>query len=310
MVMIKIFPFFVRVKGVHVSDRILRGMAYQENFRFFAVDATHTVQTAAHHHHLSITATVLLGRMLCAGLLMGSDLKSEGDLLYLRVDGDGPIQGALVECKPHGRIRGYVMQPEVELSLDEKTGAIQVGKALGKGVLTIIRDLGCGNPYQGQTLLQTSEIAEDIAYYYVQSEQINTAVSLGVLVNPDASVKRAGGFLIQALPNATEEAIAHLEKNIQAMPYITDLLDMGMSINDICTNILFKGMDCTINEELDAAFECSCSKDNFARGLRLLAISELEEMLSEPVVTRCRFCNTEYTFSIDEIAAMIKEKQE
>ncbi len=291
-----------------MPNKLIRGMAGQETFRFFAVDATNVVQDAVNKHQLSVTATVLFGRMLIAGLMMGSDLKNETDSLTLKINGDGAIGGALVDCRSNGRIRGYVFHPEVELPLEENSKNIQVGKAVGSGILTIIKKFGISAPYQSEVELQTGEVADDLAYYYVQSEQIPTAVSLGVLVNPDATVRRAGGFMVQALPNAPEEMLEQLETNINNMPYMSDLLDMGLTIEEICAKVLFKNMDLQITEEQDAQYYCSCSKDSFARGLSLLDVSDLEEIKSEPVTTHCRFCNKEYTFSRQEVTDILEKK--
>ncbi|HNX01024.1 MAG TPA: Hsp33 family molecular chaperone HslO, partial [Candidatus Cloacimonadota bacterium] len=206
-----------------MPSKIIRGMAGNNTFRFFATDATDVVQEAVEKHNLSITATVLLGRMITAGLMMGYDLKNETDSLTLKINGDGMIGGALVDCRSDGKIRGYVIHPEVELPLDENTKNIQVGKAIGAGVLTVIKKYGSSTPYQSEIPLRTGEIAEDIAFYYAQSEQIPTAVSLGVLVDPDATVRRAGGFIVQAMPNTPDDMLYRLEKNINNMPYISDL---------------------------------------------------------------------------------------
>lgn len=291
-----------------MPSKIIRGLAGNETFRFFAADTTEVVQEASAKHKLSVTSTVLLGRMLTAGLMMGYDLKNETDSLTLKVNGDGLIGGALVDCRSNGKIRGYVIHPEIELSLEENTNNIQVGKAIGNGVLTVIKKYGTSMPYQSDVPIQTGELAEDIAYYYAQSEQIPTAVSLGVLVNPDASVRRAGGFIVQAMPNTPEELIEQLENNINRMPFISDLLDMGLGIEEICSKVLFKDMDMQITEEQDACYFCSCSKESFAAGLSLLDVSDLEEMRSEPVNTHCVFCSREYTFSRQEITDILENK--
>jgi molecular chaperone Hsp33 len=291
-----------------MPDKIIRGMAGEETFRFFAVDSTQTVQEAVHHHQLSVTATVFLGRMLAAGLMMGSDLKNDTDSLTIKIDSDGVMGGALVDCRSDGRIRGYVFHPEVELPLHEDSKVIQVGKAVGSGILTVIKKFGSSTPYQSEIQLQTGEVAEDLAFYYAQSEQIPTAVSLGVLINPDASVKKAGGFMVQAMPNASEDMLNQLENNINKMPYMSDLLDMGLTIEEICTKVLFKNMDMVVTQELKAQYFCSCSKESFARGLGLLDVSDLEEMRSETVTTHCRFCGREYTFSRQEITDIMEMK--
>jgi molecular chaperone Hsp33 len=291
-----------------MSDKIIRGMACNEAFRFFAVDATQVVKDAASQQKLSITATVLLGRMLVAGLMMGSDLKNETDSLTLKITGDGVLGGALVDCRSDGHIRGYVVQPEVDYPLEKETNSIQVGKAVGQGILTVIKKYGNSAPYQSEVVLQTSEVAEDIAYYYAQSEQIPTAVSLGLLVDPDLSVRRAGGFIVQAMPNTSEEKLDHLESNINRMPFLSDLLDMGLSIEEICAKVLFKNMDINIAGEQSVQYHCTCSKEAFYKGLSLLDISDLEEMRSEPVTTHCRFCNREYTFSRQEITDIMEKK--
>lgn len=293
-----------------MRDKIVRGMTDDLQIRFHAVDATAVVQEAVNKHALSITGTILLGRMLAAGLLMSSDMKSEDNSLTLKVHGDGPIGGGIVVGRSNHRVKGYIYHPEIEVPLDAETGRVAVGKAVGAGILTVIKDLDLKEPFSGQVELTTGEIGDDLTYYYYQSEQIPSAVGLGVLVEPDGRVRQAGGFIVQVLPQAPEQTISTLEQNIAQMPNVTDLLDMGLTIEEILAKFLLKGISYSIMEEGVPQWECNCSKDRFRSGLKMLGMEELEEMLEIGAETECHFCSARYHFTSEEIKGIQDELEQ
>jgi molecular chaperone Hsp33 len=292
-----------------MNDKAIRGIAANKEIRFFAVNSTQTVQTALQAHFLSVTATIFLGRMLSAGIMLGMDLKDDNSSITLKVDGDGPLQGATVVSKNKGIIKGYVKEPRAELETQTTIYGLSIAKAVGSGTMTIIKDLNVKQPFSGQTELISGEIADDLAYYFVQSEQVPSAVGLGLLVNPDASVKSSGGFIVQLMPFASEEVISALEKNVNKMPNISDLLDMGKDIETIVKEFVLKGFDVHITDELEPAFACDCSKEKFWDGVKLLGQKEIEEALATEgkLEANCHFCNKTYTYDASDLNKMIKE---
>ena len=292
-----------------MKDKAIRGIAADKQIRFFAVNSTKTVQTALQSHFLSVTATIFLGRMLSAGIMLGMDLKDDDSSITLKVDSDGPLQGATVVSKNRGAIKGYVKEPSVELEAESTIYGLSISKAVGSGTMTIIKDLNVKQPFSGQVELISGEIADDLAYYFVQSEQVPSAVGLGLLVNPDASVKSSGGFIVQLMPFATEEVISKLEENVNKMPNISDLLDMGKDIEAVVRNFVLKGFDFAITDELEPSFNCDCSKEKFWNGIKLLGKEEIAEALHDPgkLEANCQFCNKTYTYDKSDLEEMIKE---
>ncbi|PID28556.1 MAG: Hsp33 family molecular chaperone HslO [Candidatus Cloacimonadota bacterium] len=290
-------------------DKIIRGITANKHIRFFGTDSTETLRELVKIHNLSITASVIAGRLISAALMMGMDLKSEKDNLTLKITGDGSIGNVIVTAGSQGSVKGYLNNPQAELERDEK-GRINVSGAIGSGTLTVIKDLGLKHPYVGQIELVTSEIAEDLAYYYVKSEQIPSATGLGVLVEPGGGIRKSGGFIVQLMPNTPEETIAKLEENLRTFPNFTDMMDMGHSAETLLKDFILKGFDAEITEEKPAFFKCDCSKEKFKSGITLLSDEELEKIIEnkETLTTECHFCNKKFVYDTDEIARVLFQK--
>lgn len=288
-----------------MSDYIIRGMAADNQVRFFAGTTKEMVETARSIHNTSPVATAALGRLLTAGALMGAQCKNESDILTLQIQCNGPIGGLTVTADAQGNVKGYAVNPEVILHANDK-GKLDVAKALDLGVLSVIKDIGLKEPYVGQTQLVSGEIAEDLTYYFATSEQIPTSVALGVLMAKNNTVKQAGGFIIQLMPFASEELIDTLEKRLADFSSITALLDKGMSPMDIIKQI-FEGYDVVVTDELPTKWHCNCSKERYYQAVLSLGKKEIANMLAdnEPIEVNCQFCNSHYTFTPDELQEML-----
>ena len=271
-----------------------------------AVDTTDIVNRAEQIHRTSAVVTAALGRLLTAGSMVGNMLKGKDDSVTLRVNGDGPTGSLIVVSDFNGDVRGYVQNPVVELPLNEK-GKLDVGGAVGKnGLLYVLKDLGLKEPFSGSVPLVSGEIAEDITSYYAMSEQIPTVCALGVLVNPDLSVKAAGGYIIQLLPAASDSTIDKLEKSISELPSVTAMLSDGMTPEDIVRAAL-SGFEVEVLYTQDIEYKCNCSKDRVAKALISLGREELEAMAAEKEVTEvsCHFCDKVYKFSSNELKKLL-----
>ena len=288
------------------KDYMVRATAMEGEIRAFAVTSKDTVETARQIHGTYPTATAALGRLLSAGLMMGADMKDDDDLITVKIDCQGPIKGLLATADRNGHVKGYVSNPAVELPPNDK-GKLDVGGALDLGVLSVIKDIGLKEPYIGQTILITGEIAEDITYYYATSEQIPSSVALGVLMNKDNTVRQAGGFMIQLMPGAGDDTAEALEKKIGEIDGITSMLDKGMSPEDILTHIL-GDFGLRINERTDCSYRCDCSRDRVLRALLSIGKKDLEEMIEEnkDVEMECHFCGRKYTFTPEELKELVK----
>ena len=288
-------------------DRIIRGITKDRSIRFFAIDATKTVQEAVTIHHLSMTNSVIMGRMICATLMMAADLKSDKNVITLKIDGDGPAGVAIVTARKNGYVKGYVKHPEVEIPLNEHTKTFDIQNAIGNGTLTIIKDLGMKSPYIGQIELKYGTIAKDLTYYFAKSEQIPSSVGLGVLVMPEGAIKQAGGFIIQVLPETPEDVISKIEKNLAKFPNLTDMMDMGHSIEDIVAMFILKGLKPQIKETASVKYKCDCSKEKFEIGIKLLSKKELQKAIdtNETLTVHCHFCNTDYNFDKKKIEKIL-----
>jgi len=268
----------------------------------YVVDSTDIAARAERIHRTSAGVTAALGRLLTAASLMGARLKGETDSLTIQLKGNGPAGSFLAVGEPSGNVRGYVQNPVVELPLNQH-GKLDVAGIVGKeGYLHIVRDFGFGEPYIGNTPIISGEIAEDITHYYATSEQIPTVCALGVLVNTDLTVLKAGGFLVQLLPGAGEDVIERLESNVNAMPSITQILSDGKSPDDVA-EMLLAGFGCDILERRTVGYRCDCSRERVERALITLGADDLEEMAREQPVTevRCHFCPKVYRFNPGEI---------
>lgn len=288
-------------------DKIQKFLAYNGKINITCVETTNLVEEARKVHDLSPVATAVLGRVLTMGALMASAFKDKDDSVTLQIRANGPIGGVTVTAEADGRVRGYVTNPQVEVPL-RKDGKLNVGEAVGHdGFLYVIKDIGLKEPYIGMSKLISGEIAEDFANYYYTSEQKNTAVALGVLVNKDG-VKKAGGFIVSSLPDATEDELFILENRLkEAMP-ISKMLEENMSLLEIAKDITGDINIQVLNqEEKEPRYECSCSKEKMARGLQTIGKEELEKIIEEDkkAETVCQFCNKKYEFSEEELKSLI-----
>lgn len=275
-----------------------------------ALDSTDIVAKAESLHKTSAVMTAALGRLLTATSMMGNALKGEDNTITVKIDGNGPAGAIIAVADSKGDVRGYAVNPVVEIPLKEN-GKLDVSGAVGSdGTLFVIKDLGLKEPYNGFVPISTGEVAEDIAAYYAVSEQIPTVCALGVLVNPDLTVRVAGGYIIQLLPAAHgyEEVISKLENNIKVMKPITTLLDEGKTIEEI-VKIALTGFEVEVLSEQTAEYKCNCSRERFEAALRSLNAEELQEIADEmeSADTVCQFCGSVYSFKKDEIRAMIKK---
>lgn len=286
------------------KDFMLRGTAHNDTFRWFAVTSTNTVQTARDLHDLSPIATLLMGRMISASAMLAWDLKDSLSEVTFRVDGDGALVGAVIICTAEGHIRGYAQNPR--LFLPDVADNFQVGKALGKGTLNIMHSKKGRTSYSGTCELITGDIAEDLANYFLQSEQIPTAVNLGILIAPDATVRSSGGFIIQQLPFADQDIAEQINQNLNATPNVSDLMDMGLSLSEILNRFVFKGISWHTNEERELQYKCNCSRERFSRALLLLGKEELSTM-QEGITPICHYCSKSYTFDPADMELLLSE---
>ena len=283
-----------------MADYVIRATAADGQIRAFAATTRDLTETARQAHNTSPVATAALGRLMTAAVMMGYDMKGEDDLLTLKIQGDGPIGGLVVTADSKGEVKGYAFNPGVMLPPNDK-GKLDVGGALGIGVLSVIKDIGLKEPYVGQTILVSGEIAEDLTYYYATSEQTPSSVALGVLMNKDNTVRQAGGFIIQLMPGASEAVISALEKKIGEIHSITTLLDVGNTPETIL------GLE--INEKLPAKFTCNCNKSRIERALISVGKKDIQEMIDDgkPIEVNCHFCNKNYTFDVDELKDILEK---
>ena len=290
-----------------MSDYIVRAIAADSQIRAFAAVTTETVETARKDHNTSPVATAALGRLLTAGSMMGVMMKGDKDILTLQVKGDGLLQGITVTADSKGRVKGYVVEPDVIIPANAK-GKLDVGGAVGHGFLQVIKDMGLKEPYVGQVALQTGEIAEDLTYYFAASEQVPSAVGLGVLMNKDNTVRQAGGFIVQVMPFAEEEVIAKLEENVSKIDSVTSLLEQGHTPESLLEKVL-EGFDIEINDTLPTQFHCNCCRERVEKALISIGRKELNEMIQEgkDIEMNCHFCNKNYNFTVEDLKRIIRE---
>ncbi len=288
------------------NDYMVRATAADNQIRAFAITARDTVEKAREAHNTFPVATAALGRLMCGALMMGDMLKGDKDLLTLKIDGDGPLEGIVVTADNKGNVKGYVKRPDVIIPA-RPDHHLDVGGAVGKGTLTVIRDMGMKEPYVGQVALHTGEIADDLTYYYAESEQIPSSVGLGVLMSKENHVAQAGGFVIQLMPGTGDDVITKLEENLKKMPYVTEMLEKGLSPEEMLNEIL-GGFEVTVNSSMPVQFKCNCSRERVEGALMLLNDVDLCEMINdgEQVELKCEFCNTSYKFSVDDLKRIRK----
>lgn len=288
-----------------MSDKIIRAIAANNQIRVFSADTKVMVDMARSVHNTTPVATAALGRLMTAASMMGMMLKGEKDLLTLQIRGSGPLGGIVVTGNSKAEVKGYVYHPDVELPLNDK-GKLDVSGALGIGILDVIKDIGLKRPYIGQTHLVSGEIAEDLTYYFANSEQIPSVVALGVLVDRDYSVKQSGGFIIQLMPNTQDEIIDKLERNIKKMPSVTTLLEEGRTAEELI-KIALGDLDYSIYEEIEPKFSCNCSRDRVEKALISVGRKDIQEMIDdgEEIEMNCHFCNKSYKFTINDLEEIL-----
>ncbi len=291
-----------------MKDYMIRAIAANDQIRAFAITSRQLTETARMNHNTSPEITAALGRSMSAALMMGMMMDGEKDLLTLQFRGDGPAKGITVTADSHGNVKGFAHNPQV--TLPPKEGKLNVGGAIGNGFLTVIRDIGLKEPYVGTVQLMTGEIAEDLTYYFASSEQTPSSVGLGVLMNKENTVRVAGGFIIQLMPDTDDETITKLENNLTGIPPVSTMLEEGNTPEDILKRVL-AGFDVKVTEKKNVSFTCDCSRERVERSLATLKDEDLEDIIKDakPVEVRCQFCNKAYNFTIDEIREMKENRK-
>lgn len=287
------------------SDYIVRATAANHQIRAFAISSTNTIEEARQRHNTSPIATVALGRLMSAGAMMGAMMKGDDDIITIQIKGDGPIGGLTVTADAKANVKGYVNNPEVMLPLNS-AGQLDVEKALGIGVLSVIKDIGLREPYVGDTILVTSDVTQDITYYFATSEQVPTSVGLSVIMSKDNTVESAGGFIIQLLPDASEEIISALEKKIKEVKNVTTMLEHGYTPEQMLEELLGEfGLD--ILDKIPTQFYCNCSKERMSRALISIGRKELSSLIEEgrTIEVNCHFCGSHYNFDVEELKDLL-----
>lgn len=292
-----------------MKDYIVRATAADGQIRAFAAYTKDVVEEARRRHNTSPTATVALGQLLTAGTMMGAMMKNDTDILTLQIRCDGPLGGLTVTADNQGNVKGYAVHPDVDVPV--KNGQINVADALDLGVLNVIKDMGLKEPYVGQTILETSEIAKDLTYYYMNSEQVPSSVGLGVLMNKDNTVKCAGGFIIQLMPFAEDATIDKLEENLKNVTSVTELLDHGCTPEGLLEALL-GNLGIEVLDTLPTQFHCNCSKERVEKAVASVGREDLQAMINdgEDIEVKCDFCNSTYKYTVDELKEILKESNE
>ena len=291
-----------------MEDKIISFLAFDGKVNIKCISSTNLVEEARKIHDLSPVTTAALGRLLTMGSLMGSNLKEDNDKINLQIKSNGPIDTMIVVSDKNGDVRGYIKNPSIDLPL-KSNGKLDVGTAVGKdGMLYIIRDIGLKEPYVGLTPLVSGEIAEDFTEYFAKSEQVPTAIALGVLVDKNGE-KSDGGYIVQLMPDATEEDISILEKNLSQIPPISKMLENNMTLEDIAGMITGDGMLFMVGEDLLPKYKCDCQKSRIENGLISLGKKELDDIINTDgkAEVECKFCKKKYTFSKEDLEKL-KEK--
>ena len=287
--------------------KILRAIDPDGMIRVSFLDSKDIVNTAQAIHNTSPVATAALGRTLTMTAFLGSMLKSESDKVTVYIKGDGPIGGIVATSDGCGMVKGYVYNPLVDLPLN-KQGKLAVGAAVGKGYLSISKDLGLKDPYMGSVPLVTGEIAEDFTYYFAKSEQTPTAIALGVLVDTDLSAKCAGGFIIQLMPNADDETAKKIEDNVRNLPPVTEMLDKGMSGEEIIKKVA-EGFEMKFLDSADYEYRCDCSREKIEKALLSLGREELTDIIENDgkAELTCQFCPKVYRLDKEELTELLEK---
>ena len=290
-----------------MKDIIIRGNEKNGKIRFFGAVTTSVVNEAHKLHNTTPVVSAAFGRTLTATAMMGTMLKGDNETLSVQLRGDGPLEGIVAVGNNKGEVRGYVLNNAVDLPL-KANGKLDVGGAIGNGYLTVVRDLKMKEPYVGRVELQSGEIADDLTYYFAASEQIPSVVALGVLVDRDYTIRAAGGYIVQLMPDATEEEISKLEENIKDIPSVTNMLDGGLDIMGIIEKVL-NGFEIQVTEEFSPAYKCTCDEKSIKRALVSVGREELEDILEKEDGTEltCYYCNKSYKISAEEIRQILEK---
>ena len=290
-----------------MTDYVVRATAANGSIRAFAATTRDLVEQARKIHNTTPVASAALGRMLTAAAIMGTMLKGDKDLITLQIRGLGPLKGIVATGDSRGQVKGYVFNPDVDIP-SKYPGKLDVSAAIGTGYMSIIQDVGLKEPYAGRIELVSGEIAEDLTYYFAQSEQTPSSVGLGVLVETDATVRRAGGFIIQVMPDAADQAISLLEQRLNAIPYTTDLLDMGHTPEEIL-GMIFEGMDMKVLDKVPVAYYCNCTQERVEKAIISLGQDELNKIIEEDKKANlhCHFCDKDYGFSEERLRELLEE---
>lgn len=290
-----------------MSDYLVKALAFDGQIRAYAVKSTETVGEAQRRHYTWPVASAALGRTMTAGLMMGAMLKGE-DKLTIKIAGGGPLGPILVDSNARGEVRGYVTNPHVHFDLNEH-GKLDVRRGVGTdGTLSVVKDIGMRDYFTGQVPLVSGELGEDFTYYFVTSEQVPSSVGVGVLVNPDNTIKAAGGFIIQLMPGTSDETITYIENRLKEIPPVSKLIDKGLSPEELLEELLGKE-NVKVLETSPVSFACNCSKERFHTALISLGSEELKDMIETDgqAEAHCHFCNEKYLFTKEELEEMEKE---
>lgn len=289
-----------------MGDYMIRAIAADAQIRAFAVTSRELVEEARAAHNTSPVVTAALGRLMTGALMMGGMLKGEKDILTLQIRGAGPVHGITATADATGHVKGYADNPSAMMP-PNSAGKLDVGGVIGAGVLHVMKDMGLKESYASTVALQTGEIADDLTYYFAASEQIPSVVALGVLMNRDNTVRQAGGFIVQLMPFTSEEVIGRLEKKLEEITSVTELLEEGKTPEEILENVLGEfGLD--ITDKMPVGFRCDCSRERVEKVLLSLGAKELQELVDDgnEVELHCHFCNKHYTFSVEEVEHLMK----
>lgn len=286
-------------------DKLKKFMSHVDMVKISCVETTELVEEARKIHQTNPTPTAALGRTLTMAVLMGTMMKNEADKLTIQILGDGPAGQILAVCNKNGEVKGCIANPMAEAPL-KPNGKLNVSAIVGKGQLNVIKDIGLKEPYVGNVPLQTGEIAEDFAYYYAMSEQTASAVALGVLVEKDGSVKKAGGYVLQIMPDTPDEIISLIEQRLKESKSITQMLEEGMTLEEIAKYISDDLATYEV-EELHPKYKCDCSRERMEKALISIGKKDIMELAEdEETELTCQFCNKKYKFSKEEILNLIK----
>ncbi len=288
-----------------MQDYMIRATAADDSIRAFAATTRQMVEDARRAHDTTPVCTAALGRLLTGGVMIGSMLKEDKALVTIQIRGDGPAGGLTVTADSHFHAKGYVNNPHVQIPL-KPNGKLDVSGAIGKGTLTVIRDIGLKEPYVGTIQMPSAEIAEDLTLYFAESEQIPSSVGLGLLVDRDWSVRQAGGFILQLMPGAGDEVIDRLEKKIAGLRSVTDLLEQGMLPEDILGELI-GDFGLQITQKHEVSFACSCSRERIEKALISIGPEDVTEMIEEgkPIEVGCQFCGKQYRFGVEDLRRIL-----